>query len=331
MTSKNETLIEMLRGSVVPLKGIPALLDGKDIYDETGHVDCDFMMAILEFLADLTDAENRAMRALQKMLGIEENDHRAKDKDNTGAKWSAEEILKHCTLEDNVLKLPCVKFNKKSYADAKKWIEEAGGNWTGGKVNGFTFPFNAERVFSILKEGRRCNLQQDYQFFETPAEVADWLVMLAGGIHESDTVLEPSAGRGAIVKAIRRSCHSITVDCYELMPENVELLRSVDGVKILGTDYTESNANKKYTKIIANPPFSNNQDIDHVRRMYDMLDKGGTMAAITSRHWEFSKEKKCIEFRDWLHEVSGVKYEIEGGAFQESGTQIKTLAVVIKK
>lgn len=330
MTSKNETLIETLRGSVVPLKGIPALLDGRDIYDETGYVDCDFMMAILEFIADLTDAENKAMRALQKMLGIEENDHRAKDKDNTGAKWSAEEILKHCTLEDNVLKLPCVKFNKKSYADAKKWIEEAGGNWTGGKVQGFTFPFNAERVFAILKEGRRCNLQQDYQFFETPAEVADWLVMLAGGIHESDTVLEPSAGRGALIKAIHRACPSTIVDCFELMPENREILQNIPGVRILGSDFTQSKPGQ-YTKIIANPPFAKNQDIDHLMMMYDLLQEGGTLAAITSKHWEFSDEKKCKEFRNWLNEVCGIKYEIEGGAFQESGTTIKTLAVVIKK
>ena len=56
-------------------------------------------------------------------------------------------------------------------------------------------------MFPILKEGKRCNLQQEYQFFETPADVADWLVMLAGGIREDDTVLEPSAGRGALIAA----------------------------------------------------------------------------------------------------------------------------------
>lgn len=77
-----------------------------------------------------------------------------------GKKWNVEEILKHCTLENNILKLPQVQFNKKYYAEAKKWIEEAGGSWQGGKVQGFTFPFNPERVFSILKEGKRCDLQK---------------------------------------------------------------------------------------------------------------------------------------------------------------------------
>lgn len=330
MTNRNATLIDTLRGSVRSLAEIPTLLEGRDIYDETRHVDCELMTAILEFMTDLVDAENKAMRALQKMLGIEESETPNKSSVNAGAKWTAEEILKHCTLQDNVLKLPAVQFNKKSYADAKKWIEEAGGSWTGGKVQGFTFPFNAERVFAILKEGKRCNLKQEFQFFETPAEVADWLVMLAGGVHETDTVLEPSAGRGALVKAIHRACPQVMVDCFELMPENAELLQEIPGVRILGADFTQSRPGQ-YTKIIANPPFRNNQDIDHVRKMYDLLQDGGTLAAITSAHWEFATEQKCEAFRNWLQEVGGAKYEIEQGAFQESGTLIKTLAVVITK
>lgn len=330
MTSRNETLIDTLRGSLRSLIGIPALLEGRDIYDSTGHVDYELMTAILEFINDLIEAENKAMMALQKMLGVEESETPKKSSVNAGTKWTAEKILKHCTLQDNVLKLPAVQFNKKSYADAKKWIEEAGGIWTGGNVQGFTFPFNAERVFAILKEGKRCNLKQEYQFFETPAEVADWLVMLAGGVHEYDTVLEPSAGRGALVKAIHRSCPHVTVDCFELMPENMELLQKMSGVRIMGDDFTKSKTGL-YTKIVANPPFSNNQDIEHVMKMYDLLHEGGTMAAITSAHWEFATEQKCEAFRNWLQEVEGARYEIEQGSFRESGTSIKTLAVVITK
>lgn len=241
-----------------------------------------------------------------------------------------EDILKHCTLEDSVLKLPKVQFNKKSYAEAKKWIEEAGGSWQSGKIQGFTFPFNPERVFSILKEGKRCNLQQEYQFFETPPQLADWLVMLAGGIHENDTVLEPSAGRGALIKAIHRACPSVTVECYELIPENREFLHSLDNVIILDEDFTKDSVGS-YTKIIANPPFSGNQDIEHVRIMYKLLEKGGTLAAITSSHWKIASEKKCVDFRNWLEEVHGEVFEIGAGEFKESGTSISTMAVVIRK
>lgn len=85
MTNRNETLIDTLRGSVRSLAGIPALLEGRDIYDETGHVDCELMTAILEFMVELIDAENKAMRgcptpatgstpaAPQRFIKIQEN------------------------------------------------------------------------------------------------------------------------------------------------------------------------------------------------------------------------------------------------------------------
>ena len=310
---------------------LPELIDKETIYDSTGHVDTEFMTAILEFMSRMAQVTNDVNNSLARLLGIEETEGKKNTKEDNGSRWSVEEILKHCTLEDNVLKLPQVQFNKKSYAEAKKWIEEAGGSWQGGKVQGFIFPFNPERVFSILNEGKRCNLAQDFQFFETPSDVADWLVMLAGGIHEHDKVLEPSAGRGALVRAIHRSSPDVVVDCYEMMPENKELLLRLGGINIIGDDFTKSTIGKKYTKIIANPPFSGNQDIRHVRMMYDMLEQGGTLASITSAHWEFAEEKTCRDFRKWLEDVGGAKYEIESGAFKESGTGVRTLAIVIKR
>ena len=310
---------------------LPELIDKETIYDSTGHVDTEFMTAILEFMSRMAQVTNDVNKSLARLLGIEETEGKKNAKEDNGSRWSVEEILKHCTLEDNVLRLPQVQFNKKSYAEAKKWIEEAGGSWQGGKVQGFIFPFNPERVFSILNEGKRCNLAQDFQFFETPSNVADWLVMLAGGIHKCDAVLEPSAGRGALVKAIHRSCPDAVVDCYEMMPENKELLAGLGGIRLLGDDFTKSDNGKLYTKIIANPPFAGNQDIDHIRMMYDRLESGGTLAAITSVHWTLGQERKCEEFRQWLDAVGGAKYEIESGAFKESGTGVRTLAIVIKR
>lgn len=331
MTNKKKNLIEALHGSYMFVANLPELIDKETIYDKTGHVDTEFLNAILTFMSQMASITNDVNKSLARLLGIEETEVKQTSKADNGSKWSVEDILKNCTLENNVLKLPNVQFNKKSYAEAKKWIEEAGGSWTGGKVQGFTFPFNPERVFSILSQGKRCNLQQDFQFFETPSEMADWLVMLANGIHLDDVVLEPSAGRGAIVAAIHRACPEVMVDCYEMMPENREQLSLVGGINLIGEDFTMSDNGKKYTKIIANPPFSNNQDIEHVRMMYDRLQEGGTLAAITSCHWIFSGEKKCKDFLEWLDSVHGQKYEIDEGSFKGSGTMIKTMAIVITK
>lgn len=329
MTNKKKILIETLHGSVAQLNELSSMTEGIDVYDAAGYVDTEFLMEALSCVNTFVNASNTVVQKISSLLAPDASTDEKKKQDE-GKKWSVEEILKHCTLEDGVLKLPQVQFNKKSYAEAKKWIEEAGGSWQGGKVQGFTFPFNPERVFSILKDGKRCNLQQDYQFFETPADVADWLVMLTGGIHEDDTVLEPSAGRGALIKAIHRACPSVMVECYELMPENREFLHTLSNVILLDEDFTKDSVGS-YTKIIANPPFSGNQDIEHVRLMYERLEEGGILAAITSQHWKFASEKKCVEFREWLEKVHGEVFEISAGEFKESGTSISTMAVVIKK
>lgn len=329
MTNKKKILIETLHGSVAQLNELSSMTEGIDVYDAAGYVDTEFLMEALSCVNTFVNASNTVVQKISSLLAPDASTDEKKKQDKD-KKWSVEEILKHCTLEDGVLKLPQVQFNKKSYAEAKKWIGEAGGSWQGGKVQGFTFPFNPERIFSILKEGKRCNLQQDYQFFETPADVADWLVMLAGGIHEDDTVLEPSAGRGALIKAIHRACPSVMVECYELMPENREFLHTLSNVILLDEDFTKDSVGS-YTKIIANPPFSGNQDIDHIKLMYDRLEQGGTLAAITSQHWKFASEKKCIDFRNWLKEVHGEVFEISAGEFKESGTSVITMAVVIKK
>jgi hypothetical protein len=331
MTNKKKNLIEALYGSFMFIDNLPDLINEETIYNEKGYVDLEFMTSILEWMSRMASISIKVHQALNTLFGCEEVDKNEKKRnDDSEIKWSVEEILKHSTLENNILKLPKINFNRNSYAEAKKWIEEAGGSWRGGKVQGFVFPFNAERVFSILHDGKRCDLQQDFQFFETPPNVAEWLVMISGGISDEDSVLEPSAGRGGLIKSIHRSNPSVIVDCYELMPENKEFLQKMENVRILGDDFTKGE-HSTYSKIIANPPFSHNQDIDHVRMMYEFLKEGGTLAAITSKHWEFSNEKKCEDFRAWISSVNGEVFNIPQGEFNCSGTPIETRAIIIRK
>lgn len=330
--NNKETLIETLRGSTACLHGLSETFEGVDIYDDTGHVDTGFFTEVLSQVTQLQAAVNLVVNRIQHLLcpSMEEDGDKRKSKDD-GKKLSPEDILKRCTFKDNVLYLPQVQLNKKSYATVKQWVEEAGGKWTGGKVQGFTFNFDATRVASVLMQGKRCNLQQEFQFFETPPELADWLVSLAGNILPGMSVLEPSAGRGAIIKAIHRVCPEVAVDYYELMPENRQFLSTMDNVRPMGEDFYEEQSSVQYDRIIANPPFSGNQDIRHVKRMYAWLKPGGTVAAITSTHWQMGQEKVCADFRKWLQEVGAHTYEIGEGMFKESGTGVNTIAIVIAK
>lgn len=323
-------LIKELNNAIEPLKKLPVLINKENIYLESGHVDYEFFTAILNFMSESVSVSNDVMESLGKLLGIEYIEEDRKIKKSSGIKWSTEEVLKNCKYENGVLKLPNVQLNPKSYTEVKKWIEEAGGKWTGGKIQGFTFEFNADRVVNILLEGKRCNLKKEYQFFETPEPLADWLVSLGGEIRDEDYVLEPSAGRGAIIRSIRKVNNKVTIDCFELMPENREFLEKIDNINICGEDFMNGTS-RLYSKIYANPPFSKNQDIHHVRTMYESLDIGGVLCVITSTHWKFSNEKICIDFREWLDEINAEKHDIPAGIFKENGTGIATIALKILK
>lgn len=332
MTESKQNLIRHLRTTLVEVKGLPEMIEKEDLYLPDGvHVDTEFMMAMLQYVNNATDAAAAVMRSLQKLLGIDPDEIKAdKKKNKEGKKWGVEDVLKHCTFNDNILRLPDVQLNPKSYAEVKKWITEAGGKWNGGKIQGFTFDFDATRVAGILMSGKRCNLKQEFQFFSTPPALAEWLVSLSD-VKPGYAVLEPSAGTGAIIKAIHKTCPEVVVDAFELMPENRQTLEKMINVSLVDEDFTQG-VPRLYDRIFANPPFARNQDIQHARMMYDALDpNGGEMCVITSRHWVNAPEKECEQFRNWLHEVNAETHEIPNGVFDESGTSVATMAIVIKR
>ena len=241
-----------------------------------------------------------------------------------------EEILQNCTIDGTTVKLPEGQLDRKLYMEVAKSLELIGGKWKGKPIFGFIFPSDPTELLAQISNGEKRNLKKEFQFFATPDEIADWLVSLAE-IQEDDRILEPSAGQGSIVKAINRIYSSKIVYCYELMPINQTFLSKIDTVDLLGDDFLVCNLPHNFDKIIANPPFSKNQDIYHIRKMYEILRPTGRLVSIASKHWQISSNKKESEFRDWLTEVGAEIKEIPAGAFKESGTMIQSCIIIINK
>lgn len=238
------------------------------------------------------------------------------------------EILQQCAVEGNVIKLPNMQLERKQYLDVKKHLELIGGKWKGGKIQGFIFDANPSELLSQIANGEKRNLKKEYQFFETPDHLADWLVELAE-IKPTDIVLEPSAGRGAIVKAIQRQLPAIDVFGYESMEINQSFLIKLDHFKLLGFDFL-SECDTSFDVIIANPPFSKNQDIDHVMHMFRHLKSGGRLISIISPHFLHASGKKETAFKTWLEEVKADIYKVDAGTFKESGTMIESRIIVVQ-
>jgi len=243
------------------------------------------------------------------------------------------QVLKNCTVDGMIVRLPNVKLDRELYVDVKKQLELIGGKWTSGKTRGFVFAKNNPKdLLQHLIDDDGTNHKKEFQFFATPDELADELVELAE-IKPNHTVLEPSAGQGALVEAIRRAHTKIFVNYYELMQINRTILQQKFGGSILvhseGEDFLTCKS--KFDRIIANPPFSKNSDITHIYKMYECLHKGGRLVSIASVHYQHASGKKETAFKNWLKEVGATVKPVEAGAFKESGTVVPTVIIVIDK
>jgi hypothetical protein len=232
-----------------------------------------------------------------------------------------------CKIAENTVFLPRADETPlHNYSDVRKAFLSAGASY---KNNTFIFPSDAKPYIDRLMGGEKVNLKKEYQFFATPAELAKNLVYLAD-VKNHHTILEPSAGHGAIIKSIQAVC-SVQIDYCELMDINKAILADISGTRCINSDFLKQIVGQKYDRIIANPPFSKNQDIDHVRHMYSHLKTGGRIVSIMSNSWRKGSQKKQEEFRQWLEDINAEVEEIEAGAFKESGTNISACIVIIDK
>lgn len=245
---------------------------------------------------------------------------------------SKTEILQKCTVDGNIVRLPEGQLDRKLYQEVAKSLELIGGKWKGGKVMGFIFPNDPTELLEQIANGENRNLKKEFQFFATPDDVSDWIVNEFAFLQSNFKVLEPSAGQGSIIKAIQRLIPEINVDYCELMDVNRTFLSKIPNTTFLQDDFLTLNGKENYYDlIVANPPFSKNQDIDHIRKMHECLNKGGRIVTIASTHWQLSNNKKETEFRNWLEKLEASTYYFPKGTFKESGTMVSSVLIVIDK
>lgn len=239
------------------------------------------------------------------------------------------ESLRKCKVEGDTLYLPPISDGAlTNYPEVRKALLNAGAKY---KRNTFIFPSDAQPFVDRLCSGESINIKKEFQFFPTPADIADWLIELAD-LKAEHRILEPSAGQGAIIDAIVRQFPEMMVECFEVMPENAAILEKHNSASVIGYDFLKTDIeDESFDRIIANPPFSKNQDIDHINDMFQCLKSGGRIVSVVSKHWQLSNNKKETEFREWLESADAEIHDIEAGKFKESGTMISCCIIVIDK
>lgn len=238
------------------------------------------------------------------------------------------EIIGSAEIADNVVSLTCGQLDRKQYVAVDKVFKALGGKWN-KKLKGHQFDNDPTcAVEEAINSGEVVDAKQVFQAFFTTPELAQRVVDMAS-IDDNSAVLEPSAGDGAILSFIVHE----EVDYCEIQDDLREELANNFGATNVGSDFLEYNPGPIYDRIIANPPFTRQQDIDHVSHMVDCLAEGGRIVSIMSAGVRFRTNKKTKEFFEKIdREGCSFKFEeVEDGAFKSSGTMVKTTIIVIDK
>ena len=147
-------------------------------------------------------------------------------------------------------------------------------------------------------------------------------------------VLEPNAGTGRIVDAIR-AAKPAHLDMIEINPALCDALRAKYGLtysECAPTDFLTTQAPicpdsaNGFDRILMNPPFKDGIDIAHIKHALTLLASGGKLVAICAGG---SRQEK--ELHSLVEACDGLWEKLPAGTFAEAGTNVATVLLTITK
>lgn len=226
------------------------------------------------------------------------------------------------------------QLDPKLYKKLDEVLKSLGGKWNRHK-KGHVFADNPHTKIDAALITGEFQETTAFDFFETPYSLAQRMVEEAGirDLPEFSTVLEPSAGRGGIADAIRAVLPgNCRLDLCELREDNRQVLED-KGYKVGAYDFMGARPMHDegvYDRIVMNPPFSKQQDIDHVLHAFLHLKTGGKLVAIMSAGVRFRENKRAVAFRERVDECGHIE-DLPEGTFKGSGTMVNTVLVTMEK
>lgn len=216
------------------------------------------------------------------------------------------------------------------YAKVDRVLRLMGGRWT-KRLGGHLYSEDpTEKLETLLLTGR-IEKPDNFGAFFTPDVLADEVIELAD-LEPGLTVLEPSAGAGALLSRAAEVVGIENCVAVELQQTLANQLRA-RGFEVIQGDFLSRpqwHSVDLVDRIVMNPPFSRQLDVDHVLHAYSMLAPGGRLVAIMSAGVSFRTNAKTEAFRALLNEVGSIKPNPDG-SFKESGTSVSTVIVVLNK
>lgn len=183
-------------------------------------------------------------------------------------------------------------------------------------------------------ESRALTPAKHFGFYPTPDTLAETLIGDAYLHRRGDSpalkVLEPSAGTGQLAALASNNGHH--VDCVEIQPTYANALENSSRYRrVIQGDFLQIKPEPVYDRVIMNPPFDRERDIDHVSHALKFLKDDGCLVAIMSAGTEFRQTRKSKAFRALIERMHGVWKDLPIGSFANQGTNVNTIMLRVWK
>jgi 16S rRNA G966 N2-methylase RsmD len=123
--------------------------------------------------------------------------------------------------------------------------------------------------------------KKKFNFFETPEVLADQMAGFLDGLGRNARILEPSAGMGALIRAIERAMLFLPqIDYCEIQEEFAAILSTYNRV---GSDFMQYKPGPVYDAVIINPPYKNKLAELHVDHAWNCIKPGGWIVALVGK------------------------------------------------
>lgn len=232
--------------------------------------------------------------------------------------------LERAAIVGNQLRLSG-QMERRLYDQVNKVIVAAGGKWT-RKAGAHLFPDDASSAIEQIILTGGVGPKQELGQFDSPPEVVAAVMELAA-IEQPMRVLEPSAGLGALALAAARLTDQLM--CVEIDERRAAALVKAGLSSVICADFLTLDGVGRFDRVIMNPPFARQADIDHVLAAARRLRPGGRLVSVMSAGTGFRENRKAVEFRAWLERHGGRFAPLPPDAFKASGTSVQTCLVSV--
>lgn len=174
------------------------------------------------------------------------------------------------------------------------------------------------------------NNREGVDYFPTPEQLGYKIVEWAN-IGEGDSVLEPSAGHGAIARYAPQANELVAIEPSMSLFAKLQMKAGGLGRKFQNDTFENYYIGNKHDTVVMNPPFgkAGATAIAHVGKAFGHLEEGGRVVAIIPRG---AMDKK---FDKWYEgEKSAVlraEIDLPDIVFEQAGTKVRCRVVVIDK